>query len=328
MEGQQNANPPPVQAGPHVETTHRNINKIDFMPERADLFFDLLEIQFDRMHITDELDRFGILVGMIPPPHFPEAASLLVRTIPHDLPYTKLKDVVLACFLPTDYRQIRARLRNEKLGVDKPSDFLARLQRIAFPPGSAVNEVMVAEVRDLWQSQMPEFWRATLTSLAEVNDAAKVADQLYLCQVYPGTSSVAALNFTPPALPISFQQEPQTAALRFSRSAEDETGKRLSKVEDQIVQINRRLDGISSLLSNNNGRTYAKNNSENFRSRGRSPSRPRSVKRDMKNGVCWYHEQYGMDAKKCEPECRHHAGFLAYSTASSKVASNSKDRPQ
>lgn len=122
-------------------------------------------------------------------------------------------------------------------------------------------------LKSLWLQRLPAQTRAILqASNADLPELAKLADKILEVSDYH-----------------------QVAAVSNHKPNESEIGKRIERIEQQINQ----LVGLSERrFRSKSKQRYSKHRDE----RSSTPSRSTSQ-------VCWYHEKYGNNARKCRSPC-------------------------
>lgn len=280
-----------------------------YTPNRPDMFFAVLESQFKRHKVIDESQRFSLLINAIDLDTLDERAGSMVIKEPDDLPYTTLKAAILEALKPADYNQVRALMQKESLGTTMPTDFLARLIRIADPEGTA-NEVVMADVKDTWLRGMPPEWCTSLLTFTSLKEAAKSADVFKLWKdnpltqgIYQAATGMGAAAPTMPVAAVSAPVLPLAAPQVAATTLPTDVDARLARMEDMMSQMSKL---IVQTAANRPNTTYRgrNNNANSERGRSQSPAR-------INNGLCWRHERFGAEAHWCHEGCQHYNQFMA-----------------
>ena len=237
----------------------------------ADLatWFVNVEAQFALANIVTDETRYNYVVANLDPKFWAEVQDIL-RNPPSSGKYDKLKFELIRRLSVSQDQKTRRLLEHEDIGDRKPSQFLRHLR------GLAGNVIPADILRPLWLARLPAFTQAILASqgsksldeLADLDDA--IADANPRAQVFE-TSSATPLH-------LLFQQ--------------------LSVMKSEMADLKATmLNEISELRRPQDNR------------RRRNCSCPRSASRSRnRSDVCWYHDRFGNDAKKCTQPCSYGAG--------------------
>jgi hypothetical protein len=313
-----------------------------YSAERPDMFFAALESQFRIHKITEEKHQYSLLINAVNFSDMGEKASTHIIKEPDATPYSVLKAAILETIKPADYNQVRAIMQKEKLGDLKPTEFLAKLFRHADPDGLK-NEMVVADVKDTWLRAMPPEWCNALLTINDLQEAAKVADNLKYWRENPVTQAIyqaatggaaapAPVAATIPVAAVAssggFPGVPQVAA---AAAMSDST--RLDRLEDMVTKLGMLLmqqnsggGGRNNNNNNNdngqqhNSRSNDRGRNSTWRGRGRSQSPAR-----INNGLCYYHGKFADKARRCDSGCLHYNQFMAEKGSAGK-ASNFQGR--
>lgn len=182
--------------------------------------------------------------------------------------YEHLKSELIRRLSSSQEKKIKQLLSLEELGDRTPSQFLRRIQSLA---GPTVPEDFL---RTVWSSRLPHNVQTIVAMHTETPlvKTAEIADKIY--------------ELAPPL--------PQVAGASAGHSSIPSYVTEMSK---QIAELTKSVAELSA-----RGRP---NNRSRSRSRRRSPPRRRSPSNQR---LCWYHWQFGDDAKNCTPPCSHKSG--------------------
>jgi hypothetical protein len=294
------------------------------------MFFAALESQFRIHKITDEKHQYSLLINAVNFSDMGEKASTHIIKEPDATPYSVLKAAILEAIKPTDYNQVRAIMQKEKLGNLKPTEFLAKLFRHADPDGLK-NEMVVADVKDTWLRAMPPEWCNALLTINDLQEAAKVADNLKYWRENPvtqaiyqaatgGAAATAPVAATIPVAAVGsaggLPGVPQVAA---ATALSDST--RLDRLEDMVSKLGMMLlqqnNGGGGHSNNNNGQQHNSRSNDKGRNAWRGRGRSQSPGR-INNGLCFYHGKFADKARHCNSGCLHYNQFMAEKGSSSK----------
>lgn len=299
-----------------------------FRKARPDLFFASLELQFELNGITDELVKYAKLILALGHAELDEAVGDIINNRPAVNPYTALKKAVLACLRPTDLNKIRALLLQERLEDKKPSEFLARLNRIGHTDG-ADKAVLENDIRDAWFRAMPPEWMPALVGCPDLKAAAEMADNIKAMKDNPFQAAMYE------AATRAHLEGSQVAAVV---AAQRDSEARMARMEDMITKLSTLLLGQQRVepdrgRSEHRGRSGDRggNHGDDFGSdrrgrgggyRGRSRSRQRFF-----SGQCYYHHKFGQQAYRCYDGCLHYEAFEAAQPVD-RQPENSRGRAQ
>lgn len=182
--------------------------------------------------------------------------------------YDKIKAELIRRLSSSQEKKIKQLLSLEELGDRTPSQFLRRIQSLA---GPTVPEEFL---RTVWSSRLPHNVQTIVAMHSETALAktAEIADKIY--------------ELAPPS--------PQIAAASTSHN---NIPPYMAEMAKQIAELTKCVAELST-----RGR---QNNRSRSRSRRRSPPRKRSPS-DQR--LCWYHWQFGDEAKKCTHPCSYKSG--------------------
>lgn len=242
-----------------------NLRAPPFSPDQPTLWFAQVDALFRINGIVTELDKFYHIVPLIDTRYALEIADIITN-VPTSNPYQTLKNALTARFSKSKEAKLKQLLDGEQIGDRKPSQFLRHLR--ALVPG--IDEDVL---RSRWMSSLPDQTKALLTVQSDqpLNKLAEIADKVH--EVFDmNQKSTSAVTATP------------------STSTADTSG--------QIAALTNQIAKLTKLFSNQR-RSNSKDRSQN---RSRSRSRQRCLNKDE---ICYYHQKFGKNAKKCSPGCKY-----------------------
>ena len=182
---------------------------------------------------------------------------------PADEPFIHLKRQLITRLCASEQKRIRQLLSEEQLGDRTPSQFLRHLQQLQ---GSTTVES--ALLQELFLQRLPSQVRMVLASTPDLplERQALLADNLIEIASSPSVNSVRTA--ATPTLPASDA---------------------LAELRAEVCALREQLRS-----SQHRGRSPSPGR------RGRSRSSTRSEHED---GLCWYHQHYGTNARHCTPPC-------------------------
>ncbi|XP_059473080.1 uncharacterized protein LOC132195239 [Neocloeon triangulifer] len=299
-----------------------NVSMPCFAYETAPFWLKLLDEKLKDEQVDDEVVMFKFLREYIPITGSPETVLSLLTPIPPVKPYTTLRDAILTHVQPSAQKRVIQLLIEEGLDGSTPSEFLARMRKIA---DSDPEHTMLTElVFSCWAAKLPAFVRLAISGEKDLAIAASKADMMMardrssnLSQLLSSTSSPIATTAQISAISKATDKSNNSGGGTNSRVDRLET-----KMDDLTKQVLLLTQSVNNLLINNS-------NNYKGRSRARSKSRPRdrSSSRSTElfddgnalGKICYYHKTYNLDARHCTSGCRYYASHQAQQAA---VASN------
>ena len=239
-----------------------------FWPANPRIWFVQVEAQFSRRGITASRTKYEEVVCVLPTEYATEIQDLLLDP-PEEEPYEKLKHLLIARIADSERQKLRQLLTAEELGDRKPSQLLRKMQLLL---GEKAKMIDSSLLRELFLQRLPANVQMILASADSMtlDKLAEMADRV-MDVATPTISSVRA-------------------------SSEDGDFRRIIREE---VAAALRTQGRSR------PRNSSRNGGGRNRSRRRSGSRGHSPANTQGNsdGVCWYHQRFGENARKCRPPC-------------------------
>ena len=237
-----------------------------FWPATPRIWFVQVEAQFSRRGITASRTKYEEIVCALPTEYATEIQDLLLDS-PEDEPYEKLKQQLIARIADSERQKLRQLLTAEELGDRKPSQLLRKMQLLL---GEKAKMIDSSLLRELFLQRLPANVQMILASAdaMTLDKLAEMADRIMEAAT-PTISSVSA-----PA----------------------EGGDLRKIIREEVVAALKTQERSRPKYS------PAGNRGKRNRSRRRSSSREQSA--DVNNeGVCWYHQRFGENARKCRPPC-------------------------
>ncbi|KAJ0169633.1 hypothetical protein K1T71_014818 [Dendrolimus kikuchii] len=144
-----------------------------FSPEDPDLWFALLEAQFDNFGIKDDAEQFRQAITNLDICYAKAVKDVIINP-PKQLKYEKLKYELVRRLTTSHENKVRQLLTHETLGDRKPSQFLRHLQDLA---GLNVPEDFL---KSIWSSRLPQSIQTVLASQPShsLEQLADLADRI------------------------------------------------------------------------------------------------------------------------------------------------------
>lgn len=251
-----------------------------FWPEDAALWFAQLEGQFCISNITADATKFHHVVSQLDYNIAAEVKDIIISP-PATEKYLKLKTTLINRLSQSRDQRLKQLLMHEELGDRKPSQLLRHMQSLAGTT-SDPNDF----VRTMWISRLPTNIQTVLACQEDspLEVLATLADRVHEV-VTPLTPSphVAATS--------------STSSRMTSQGTNRAHGS--NELERQVAELTKQVE---SLLAEKRSRKHGRSRS-NHRGRYRSYSRSRSRSGKKNQSYCWYHDNFGVKARKCEGSC-------------------------
>lgn len=235
-----------------------------FWPDTPAAWFGMAECQFHLRRITDERDKFCILVSSLSKDSI-RLVSHLVEQPPADLPYTTLKATLLSSHQLTDFQRVELLHRVEPLGGRRPSELLAVMMELC--PRGQENNIFF---QFMFLQRLPKEIRIMLAEddHGDLRRLAEKADKLWSLHSRQGHDLVAAMS------DVQLEDEGAVAAVQggYRQAA------------------NKKFHGKSAAKKPATPSSGVAN-----------PS-PAYLARDSA-GLCFYHWTFGEKATKCKEPC-------------------------
>lgn len=257
-----------------------------YWPSDPALWFSQVEAQFATRAITSEQTKYAYVVGSLQPEVAQEVRDLLINP-PAETPYAKLKTELIKRTSTSLQQRLNQLLQTEELGDRKPTQLYRRMQQLL---GDIQLEPSI--LKQLFLQRLPSNAQLILASTAEALDLAslaKMADKIL---------EVSPPHATPPILS---EVVPKSAPTTPTQSTEIRDLRDL--VSQLAITVNNLNEHFTSSHTNNNPRDRRRSIP---RSRSPSPHRDDDHGRNEqhpRSQVCWYHNKFGVSAKKCSPPC-------------------------
>ncbi|CAH8501148.1 unnamed protein product [Dicrocoelium dendriticum] len=269
----------------------------DFMAHKPNVWFAIFEIELENRGISADQAKYNQLV-----PRLPQQVVTLVEDVllhpPKDGKYEAMKQLILKESQPSARARLEQLFHSTKLGDRKPSVLLRDIQQIAGP--SYMSE---EALKELWLSRLPDplplmlvaYPNRSLKELAITADAAfeRIPQHMKASSSIFATLADKDLNAKAPA-----QADPRDEEIAALRR------------ELATVQLERqgllRPHADHEIAAVRHGAYQPRPPPYRSRSpRRRSPSPPRSRTRsaNLMDDLCWYHRQYGDNARRCRSPC-------------------------
>lgn len=262
-----------VPPAPESSVSRVAVKAPPFWKGNPQLWFVNLEAQFSLSGITADETKFYYVVSFVDS-EILGSVSDIVTVPPEKDKYKTLKTRLISIYSDSTETRIKKLLHGLDLGDQRPSQLLTRMRALS---GGTFGEDLL---KSLWLSRLPVGTQTVLAALREdLNGLAEVADKI---NEQSTNSDPCRVN----AVVSRTEQIPDT---------------RLSELEFRISQLTTVVEEVRSSLRHPRAITKSR---EPFHAQvpERSLSRPRRY-REPANGMCFFHTNFGILAKKCKHPC-------------------------
>lgn len=287
------------------EPLGRNINaifaKVPFpqlnSTSNIETWFIKMEAWFELqgLGIRKEVEKYKAVIAYLDQKYLDQVHDL-VRTQPIEQPYTTLKQAILARFAESEMARLDKLAHGIQLGDGRPSHLLSQLQRV-----NATNDESV--VRRYWIKRLPPNVRCVVAGMLESNQnislsqLAITADAILDSISYSSGDHVSSIATSSCEL-----SDNSVCGVSSSNNRLGTLEKRMDKTDVLLQQIDKKLSQLVSGYNNNSNHPRQRGRSQSSYRRASTPSRQVNQDDDS-SPYCWYHTEYGTDAKKCIKPC-------------------------
>lgn len=253
-----------------------------FWKNNIKLWFIQAESNFELSGITNENTKYNNIVAAVDPETLTNVSDILLNPPANDR-YNILKERLIQEFSDSKNRQIRKLLSELQLGDDKPSHLLRKMRELA---GQSLNDDFL---KNLWLQRLPSEIQTILSVSSEnLESLAKLADKIFEVRSDPLVSGVYAASAS------ANHGHPVVTSRDSSNSISDD----INDLRSQIASLSKQIERL--------GRNPRRDNFQ--RGNGRPFNRPyssrsRSNSRSNSNGLCYYHNKFGAEARNCRTPC-------------------------
>lgn len=250
-----------------TDTRIFNFKVPSFSSDDPEIWFALLEGQFDNYGITEDAVKFNHVITNIDIIHAKAVKDVIINP-PAVNRYEKIKSELIKRLTASHEKKLRQLLSHEELGDRKASQFLRHLQDLAGP------NVPQDFLRTIWSNRLPGNIQTVLASQPNhsLEQLADLADRI---QEISAPANVAATSSVGPS-----------------------TGSEIAELRKMVEHLTMKLDEHTRTSSRSN-RSRPQYRSQRTSSR----SRTRSASNYRRYPICWYHAKYGSKAHKCQKPC-------------------------
>lgn len=254
-----------------------------FSPDDPEIWFALLEGQFENFGITDDHAKFNQVITNLDIVHAKAVKDIIVNP-PARHRYDKVKFELIKRLTASHENKVRQLLTHEELGDRKASQFLRHLQDLAGP------DVPEEFLRSIWSNRLPPSIQTVLASQSSqrLEDLAELADRIQ-----------------------EITSQPQLAATSAQVVETGSTGTG-STVSGEIAELRKMVEHLALKLDEHTRRSrHPRRTNPPQRRRSNSRSSTRSASMYRRFPICWYHSKFASRAHKCQKPCDYKSGNAA-----------------
>ncbi len=241
-----------------------------FISQDPSTWFSILECTFKASKITASLTKFVKASTVLPADVLSQVADVVSAASTSASPYEDLKAAVLQRLQSTVSSRLQELLSKEELGGEKPTDLLRRMKKLLGDKFTSFDKELFLQL--FYQRLPPDTQRClfTVKNKLSVDELATLADEF-----------MATLPQGQPAAVASISAENSTKQL----------AELVSQLSLQVRDLQREVRERFCSRSRSSSR-------HDFRRRQRSKSKTPET-----SGFCYYHEEFGKDARNCKAPC-------------------------
>ena len=241
-----------------------------FISQDPSTWFSILECNFKASKITVSLTKFVKTSTVLPADVLSQVADVVSAASSSATPYEDLKAAVLKRLQSTVSSRLQELLSKEELGGEKPTDLLRRMKKLLGDKYNSFDKELFLQL--FYQRLPPDTQRClfTVKNKLSADELATLADEF-----------MATLPQGQPAAVASISAEDSTKQLV----------ELVSQLRLEVRDLRKEVRERSCSRSRSSSRHH-------FRRRQRSKSKTPET-----SGFCYYHEEYGKDARNCKSPC-------------------------
>lgn len=271
---------PPV---PIPQVARVSVRAPPFWKEDPALWFRQLESQFYTNAITVSETKYHIAVAALDTSVISQISDLIMN--PPDLEkYEALKSRLQSQFADSEDHRLKKLLGSLDLGDKKPSHLWREMKNLA---GNRMNDNLL---RSLWLNRLPTQTQAILSvDDGEISRLLVLSDKLH--EIVGMGSCVSSIS--------------SASANTVSESSSSLSTSNSPLLEQLCMQMSSLTQQIASLTMNNSNSRDNNSYQHRPRSMSRSADRRRLSSRSASRIAqhCWYHNNFGNNAKRCVKPC-------------------------
>ena len=294
--------PPVIHANSVPARSLASFRLPSFSPEESELWLLQVQYSFDVALISDSATKFKLLVANLP---------MTVAAQVRDIILAKPGDFDALCralserLAQSTGSRLEALLRHQELGDQSPSQLLRNMrgQLRAAGAGCADDSPLL---KTLFLQRLPNDVRTALSLLPEVTtlvELAGAADRFLTASRPAGIVAAVTVPGSERAAPTQFATDstPDLQAAIINLTSAVNRLEARSRQQERSGDMRNRPSRSATGTPRSGGTSSRQRAATPNRPRSPSPGRQRSA--SPVSQLCWYHEQFGQNAHRCQPPC-------------------------
>ncbi|XP_064481083.1 uncharacterized protein LOC135394293 [Ornithodoros turicata] len=261
-----------------------------FWDRNPPTWFIQAEAQCHLSGITAQTTKFYYVIAALSPSAADEVYDVIASP-PADCPYDKLKSALLKGTTCSDCARLQQLLSAEELGDRRPTQLLRRMKQLL---GDGTVSTSDSFLRELFLQRLPrnvQMVLATTTNLS-TDELATLADAVMEVAI----PSPSVMHVETPHLP--FPEPAPSAVSQVSTPAPtQDISQHMAAIESLTQQMNNITHLVATLAARIHSPNPRRSRRRSLSPRGRRSPSPRS------NGMCWYHQRFGAEARHSFQHC-------------------------
>lgn len=253
-----------------AEVARVSVKPPPFWKTNPSLWFVRLEAQFSLAGVTADETKFNHVISAVESDVLNSVSDIILRP-PENDKYVTLKKRLVEIHSESEASKIRTLLQGLELGDQRPSQLLTRMRGLA---GESVGEPLL---KSLWLGRLPSNTQTILAALSEdLTGLAAVADKINDLTINPSVNAVAT---------------PSTSS-----------DLKISQLEQQVSLLTAKVSELTTSLNTRHSRSRSRQNNR-YRNTSQTRNQRQNKYKEPSNGMCFYHTNFGENAKKCNLPC-------------------------
>lgn len=264
-----------------------NLNALEleqFWPDEPALWFAQTEAQFWYHNVKDDLSKFNCVIAQLDK-HYLTVVKDVVLSPPASNKYETLKSKLFKRLKESKIEYVKQLLISEDIGDMKPSQFLDHLKDLAGP------DIGDEYIKSVWSSRLPSKvqWVSSFLTSSSLEKIAQLAD----------------LAINSPTMTVPAQSNTNNTKVVDTKDVGTrELTKRLEELTKRVEALSLKVDNETRPMSTNSSRQGGDISSKMASTLNlfcQSSTYKKLYTQPLV--ICWYHEQFGWDALKCDQPC-------------------------
>lgn len=267
----------PAPSPPAIAATSISIKLPPFWPADPAVWFAQVEATFATKKLNAQKTRFEHVVASLSPEVATEVRDLVLRP-PDTDQYDVLKATLIKRTEASEQRRFQQLLQAEDLGDRKPTQLLRRMHQLLGDHTGRLDETFL---RELFLQRLPSNVRMVLAaspSGTSLNSLAELADKV---------TEVAAPQVSGINQPILPADQPPKAGTSVGNKP---TSSDFERIVTELAELRATVKALAKTRSRSPS-------SGRHRHRSPTPTPP------VTDQLCWYHQKFGNEARKCNSPC-------------------------